>query len=336
MLGATPGSRWIALISETAQLGFERLRPLEEAGFELVERYELAGVVDEDELIAGISGCWATVAGSEPYTRHVLEACPELRAIARCGVGYDAIDVPAATERGVAVLITPGANADAVADITLALTLACIRHLVELDGVVRSGGWRPNTLFGDLAGATVGIVGLGTIGQAVARRFHGFGCRMLAVEAVPDRRFCAELGIELTTLERLLPEVEVLTLHVPLTPETRHLISTRELALLPPGAVVVNTARGGVLDTAALVDALRAGTLGGAGLDVFEEEPLPAGHPLLELPNVVLSGHAATFTRGGVFHTLDAVVHNLLELDAGTVPAGTVNPGAAPVLEQTG
>ncbi len=328
--GAAPRRR-IALISETAQLGFERLAPLEEAGFDLVDRYELVGVVDEDELIAGLQGFWATVAGSEPYTRRVLAACGELRAIARCGVGYDAIDIPAATERGVAVLLTPGANADAVADLTLALMLACIRHLLDLDGVVRSGGWRPSALFGDLGGATIGIVGLGGIGQAVARRLKGFGCRILAVESSPDQVFCAELGIGLTTLESLLPEVDVLTLHVPLTEATRHLISTEELALLPAGAIVVNTARGGVVDTVALVEALSSGRLGGAGLDVFEEEPLPGGHPLLTLPNVVLSGHAATFTRGGVGNTLDAVVRNLLELDAGTAPAGLVNPGAAPV-----
>jgi D-3-phosphoglycerate dehydrogenase / 2-oxoglutarate reductase len=324
------------LISETAQLGFDRLGPLGEAGFELVDRYELVGVVDEDELIAGLRGFWATVAGSEPYTRRVLEACDDLRAIARCGVGYDAIDVPAATERGIAVLLTPGANADAVADLTLGLTLACTRHILALDDVVRSGGWRPAALFGDLAGATVGIVGLGTIGQAVARRLSGFGCRMLAVEAAPDPAFCAELGIELTRLQSLLPEVDILTLHVPLTDATRHLISTEELAQLPPGAIVVNTARGGVVDTAALVEALASGRLGGAGLDVFEEEPLPAGHPLLMLPNVVLSGHAATFTRGGVGNTLDAVVRNLLDLDAGTAPAGLVNPAAAAsVLQQT-
>jgi D-3-phosphoglycerate dehydrogenase / 2-oxoglutarate reductase len=327
--------RWIALISETAQLGLEHLRPLEDAGFELVDRYELSGVVAEDELIAGLRGVWATVAGSEPYTRRLLEQCSELRAIARCGVGYDAIDVPAATREGVAVLTTPGANAEAVADLTLTLALACVRHLLDLDDVVRSGGWRPNALFADLAGASVGIVGLGTIGQAVARRLSGFGCRILAVEAAPDLAVCSTLGIELTTLERLLPEVDVLTLHVPLTAETHHLVSTGELALLRPGAIVVNTARGGVLDTAALVEALTSGRLGGAGLDVFEDEPLPAGHPLLELPNVVLTGHAATFTRGGVGQTLDAVVRNLLALDAGTAPAGLVNPGAAPALERT-
>jgi D-3-phosphoglycerate dehydrogenase/(S)-sulfolactate dehydrogenase len=327
------GGRRIALISETAQLGSGQLSPLQSAGFELVDRYELIGVLDEQALIDGLQGIWATVAGSEPYTRRVLERCPELRAIARCGVGYDAIDVAAATERGVAVLITPGANADAVADLALALALACLRRLLDLDGAVRSGGWRPNVLLGDLAGSTVGIVGLGTIGRAVARRLSGFGCRILAVESAPDLDFCAALGIELTTLESVLPEADVLTLHVPLTDATRHLISTEELALLRPGAIVVNTARGAVVDTAALVGALASGRLGGAGLDVFEEEPLPPGHPLFEMPNVVLSGHAATFTHGGIAKTLDAVARNLLDLDAGRIPAGCVNPPAAPVLQ---
>jgi D-3-phosphoglycerate dehydrogenase len=319
----------VLLLSHTAQHARGRLAPLEDTGFELVERFDLDQTGDEDALVAALDGVWATVAGSEHYTRGVLGRSPSLRAIARCGVGYDAVDVEAATDHGVAVLTTPGANAEAVADLALTLMLACLRRLLVLDRTARAGGWRPNELARDLAGATVGIVGLGAIGRAVARRLHGFGCRILAVEPFPDLEFCERYEVGLRTLDELLPEVDVLTLHAPLSGETRHLIGERELALLKPSAVVVNTSRGPAIDEAALLAALRAGRIAGAGLDVFEHEPLQASDPLTALQQVVLSGHAATFTEGAVASTIDAVVANLLELAAGRVPRGCVNPAVA-------
>ena len=323
-------SRTVLLLSHAALHARDRLAPLEEAGFELVERFDLDGTGDEDALAAALDGVWATVAGSERYSRFVLARSPSLRAIARCGVGYDAVDVPAATDHGVAVLTTPGANADAVADLALTLMLACLRRLLVVDATARRGGWRPKQLARDLTSATVGIVGLGAIGRAVARRVHGFGCRILAVEPAPDLEFCASYGVELCTLADLLPEVDVLTLHVPLVPETRHLIGARELARVKPTAIVVNTCRGGAVNEDALVAALRDGRLAGAGLDVFEQEPLTPSNPLTTMEQVVLSGHAATFTELAVANTIDAVVLNLLELAAsGTPPRGCVNPSVA-------
>src|SRR5579871_1599428 len=183
----------VALISRTARLGREQLRGLEET-FRLVERHQVDGTDDEERLIEALAGAWGAVAGSETYSRRVMSAVDSLAVIARCGVGYDAIDVAAATELGVAVCTTPGSNAEAVADLALALMLACIRRLTILDRTVRGGGWRPTETAGDLAGATVGIVGLGSIGLAVARRLRGFGCILLGNEPNPSPA-CAELGI---------------------------------------------------------------------------------------------------------------------------------------------
>jgi D-3-phosphoglycerate dehydrogenase / 2-oxoglutarate reductase len=318
----------ILLISAGTRHTGDRLHPLEAAGFDLVQHYELDNTRNEALLANALDGAWATIAGSEAYTRTLLEQAPSLRAIARFGVGYDGVDVPAATELGVVVLTAPGANADSVADFALTLMLACVRRLRAVDEAVRSGEWRRTELAGDLASATVAIVGLGRIGRAVATRLNGFGCRIVAVESQPDLDFCGRFGIELAALDEALAEVDVLTLHVPLTAETRHLIGARELALMRPTAVVVNTSRGGVVDEAALIEALADGRIGGAALDVFEEEPLPVNHPLSRLPNVVLSGHAATFTRLSVQRITDAVVAGLLALHGGRLPSGCVNPEA--------
>jgi D-3-phosphoglycerate dehydrogenase/(S)-sulfolactate dehydrogenase len=319
----------ILLVSHGSLHARERLAPLAEAGFELVERWDLDQTRDGDALVAALDGVWATVAGSEHYTRTVLDRAPSLRAIARCGVGYDAVDVAAATDHGIAVLTTPGANADAVADLALMLMLACRRRLLVVDRTARTGGWRPPELARDLASATVGIVGLGAIGRAVARRLHGFDCRILAVEPFPDLEFCTRYDIELRPLDELLPEVDVLTLHAPLSEDTRHLIGERELALMKPSAVLVNTSRGAAVDEAALVAALASGRLAGAGLDVFEQEPLTTSNPLTAMEQVVLSGHAATFTELGVAKMIDAVVENLLSLAEGRLPRGCVNPAVA-------
>lgn len=320
--------RRVVITTVAARHTRDRLRPLEQAGFELVERMDLDDTDDATRLGDALAGAWATIAGSEHYARGVFELAAGLRAIARWGIGYDAIDLAAADDHGVAVLTAPGANADAVADCALVLMLACVRRFRETDAAVRSGAWRVEALAADLACATVGIVGLGGVGKAVARRLRGFDCRLLAVEPSPDRAFCKQLNIELTTLERMLPQVDVITLHAPLTASTACLIGERELALLHPGAFLVNTSRGGTVDETALLGALKSGHLGGAGLDVFEDEPISSDHPLTQLDNVALSGHAASFTRLAVDRTADAVVSNLLAAGAGRLPSGCVNPGA--------
>ena len=317
----------VVLVSEIARLGRRRLEPLERT-FELVDRHDLDNVRDAHVLADGLAGAWAVIAGSERYDADGLDLLPDLRLIARCGVGYDAIDIESATAHGVLVTITVDANSDGVADLAVALMLACLRRLALGDRSAREGMWRPEGLAGDLTGATVGVVGLGRIGRKLVERLGGFGCRLLATEPDPDRDFCGAHGVEVVPLAELLPVVDVLSLHAPLTDDTRALIGTRELAAMKSSAVLVNTSRGGLVDEAALVEALRERRLAGAGLDVFAREPLPPDHPLATLDNVVLSPHAASFSRRTVGRMLDAVTATLLDVAAGRIPPGCLNPEA--------
>jgi D-3-phosphoglycerate dehydrogenase len=300
-----------------------RLRPV--AGIEVVERLDLPAAVGEQELAEVLAGAWAVAAGGEAYTRGAFARFDELRAIIRFGVGYDNVDVEAATDHDVVVCTTPGANADAVADLAVLLMLACIRGLPELDRAVRSGAWRPAAPSGDLAEATVAIIGLGPVGRAVARRLAGFGCEIIGVDPAADRDGCAALGVELAPLDDALARADVVTLHAALTPDTAHLVGTRELALLRPHVVLVNTSRGGLVDEVALADALAGGRIRAAGLDVFETEPLPRGDRLLSLPNVIVTGHVASFTRLGASRTCDAIVDAVRALLAGARPVGALN-----------
>ena len=323
-----PENRTVVLATGTAEYAAQQLEQI--PGIEIVKRYELSSAHADGALGRALAdaGAWAVVAGSEPYTREVFDKTPELEAILRWGTGSDAVDIAAATDAGVAVVTTPAVNAEAVADLALALMLTCLRRLRELDADVRGGEWRPRGPSRDLAGATVGIVALGAIGKAVTRRVRGFGCHVLAVEPDPDPEFCATNGVELTTLEDMLPRVEREHIHAPADPGTRHLIGAAQLEALPRHAVLVNTARGELVDQPALVDALHSGRIAAAGLDVFEHEPVQPDAPILSAPNTLLTGHIASFTELGLSRTGDALVANLRELAAGNLPASTLNPEA--------
>jgi glyoxylate reductase len=235
-----------------------------------------------------LPGAVVLVAAVVPIGPEELDLLPDLRLVANYGVGYDTVDLAACRERGIAVTNTPGVLDAAVADLTLALILACRRHLVESDRFVREGRWRegwarPELLGRDLTGSTLGLVGLGRIGTEVARRAEAFGMRV-----VHHRR---SDGL---ALEDLLGTTDVVSLHVPLTPETRGLISRERLALMADGATLINTARGAIVDEDALVDELVSGRIS-AGLDVFANEP-HVPERLLGLPNVVLAPHIASAT----------------------------------------
>ena len=259
-------------------------------GFELVLPPKAAQLT-EDELIEQLRGIEASLAGSEPYTRRVLQAHPQLKVIARAGVGFDAVDVKAATDHGVAVCTTPGTNQDAVAEFTFAMMLALAKELVPQHLSVKAGGW-PRKALVPLRGRTLGIVGLGRIGKAVAIRGEVFGMKLLAYEPMPDHAFCKEHGVTLVALEQLLAESDFVTVHVPLMPESKHLINKKSLALMKPTAYLINTARGGLVHEGDLAEALKAKKIAGAGIDVFEKEP-PGTSPLFALDNVVLAPHAA-------------------------------------------
>lgn len=308
-------------VAEHARAELEQI-----AGLTVVQRYELGRAREDDVIARGLDGAWAVVAGGEPYTRGVFEAAPGLEAVLRWGTGSDAIDIAAATAAGVAVVTTPAVNAEAVADMALALMLACLRRLPQLDAAVRSGEWRLGGPSRDLAAATVGVVALGAVGRAVVRRLRGFGCHVLALEPNPDREFCAEYEVELVELEAMLPRIDVLTLHAPLTDSTRRLVGPQELALLPRHAVVVNTARGELVDQPALAAALENGQIAAAGLDVFEHEPPLHDDPILSAPNAIFSGHISSYTELGLDRTGGAVIANVRDLLAGRLPASCLNP----------
>src|SRR5262249_6984089 len=262
------------------------LQLLRQAGFE-VKFPDRAGQLTEDELQRDLKGVVATIAGSEPYTRRVLDAHPTLRVIARAGVGYDAVDVATATEHGVAVTITPGTNQDAVAEHTFALMLALAKNLIPQHLGTRAGNW-PRQANLPLRGRTLGIVGLGRIGKAVALRGIAFGMPLLAYEPCPDGRFVAQHDVALVPVGELLADSDYVSLHVPLTTESKYLINERTLGLMKPTAFLVNTSRGGLVCEADLLKALRSRRIAGAALDVFEEEPAVA-NPLFDLDNVVLT-----------------------------------------------
>jgi D-3-phosphoglycerate dehydrogenase len=316
-------TRRVLITSSNASELRSRLRSV--PGIDVAERFDLPRGIGERELADALAGTWAVVAGGERYSRAAFELFDALCAVVRFGVGYDAVDVGAASDHDIAVCTTPGANADAVADMALMLMLACVRDLPALERAVRTATWRPATPSRDLTEATVAIVGFGAVGRAVARRLAAFRCEVIAVDPAADPRSCAEMGVQLASLDDALVRADVVTLHAALTPDTHHLVGARELSLLRPHAVLVNTSRGGLVDESALVDALAGARLAAAGLDVFETEPLPADNRLLSLPNVIVSGHAASFTRLGMSRTCDAVVDAVRDLLAGIRPIGALN-----------
>jgi glyoxylate reductase len=268
--------------------------------------------------------------GAHRVSAGAIGAAPRLRVIAVAAVGYNLIDVGAATQRGIAVTNTPGVLTETTADLAWALMLAAARRVVECDRFVRAGRWKGVTwslmLGDDVHGRTLGIVGFGRIGKAIARRGQGFAMRVLYHCRRPDPEADA-LGAAYRAKADLLREADFLVLSVPLTPETRGLVGKAELALVKPTAILINVARGPVVDEAALVDALRERRLAAAGLDVFEEEPRV--HPgLLELDQVVLTPHIGSASRATRLAMATRAAENCLAALRGERPPNLVNPEA--------
>lgn len=261
-------------------------------------------------------------------TAAALRGCPRLKVVTKTGVGVDNIDVTAATELGIAVCNVPGYATEVVSDHAIALALGVLRRINELDRDIRAGIWdygrtRP---LGQVAGRVFGVVGMGDIGRAVARKAHGLGFEVICSSRslVPGRR--TPEGYEVCGYEDLLRRADVVSFHVALVPATHHLLDAERLALMKPGALVVNTARGGVVDTLALSEALRAGKLWGAGVDVFEDEPVEPGHPLLTAPHTLLSAHAAYWSEESGEELRRRAMGNTLDVVLGKRPADCVNP----------
>jgi glyoxylate reductase len=295
-----------------------------------VEAYDQDPPMERLRLLRSVSdkeGLLCTI--TDRIDQELLEHAPALKVIANFGVGFEHIDVEAATRRGIPVTNTPGVLTDSTADLTLALILATARRVVEGDRRVRAGKfqyWAPLLFLGaDVSGKTLGLIGLGRIGQAVAQRAAGFGMKLIYYSRTrlqPAREH--ELQVSFAPLDTLLRKADFVSLHVPLSPQTRHLIGSRELQLMKPTAYLINTARGPVVDEAALVEALRRGEIRGAGLDVYEREPaLTPG--LTDLENVVLLPHVGSASIETRTRMAQMAVDNLLAGLRGDQPPNCLN-----------
>lgn len=284
------------------------------------------------ELLRGCDGALTMV--TDRIDAALLDAAPGLRVVSTFAVGYDNIDVAAATARGIAICNTPGVLTESTADAAFSLLLAAARRIPEGIAYVRGGEWKawsPMVLLGhDIHGATLGIIGMGRIGRAVARRARGFGMRILYHNRRRDEEAERELGATYAALDDLLRESDFVTLHAALNADTRGLIGARELRLMGPDTILINAARGPVVDTDALTDALREGVIAGAALDVTDPEPLPADHPLIGLPNAIVVPHTASSTIATRDKMASMAAQNLLAVLGGSAPPAIVNPEVLP------
>ncbi len=273
----------------------------------------------EAELIEALPEISATIAGSEPYNDRTLAAATSLKVIARVGVGYDMIDVAAATRHDVSVAMAFGTNHEAVADHAFALLATICNQLPTYHQQIALGRWGAR-FHRSLWKGTIGIIGLGRIGKALARRCAGFDMRILATDIAPDTDYAAANGIDMVDLETLLKESDFVSVNAPHTPLTDNMINAERLALMKPEAYLVNTARGGLVDEPALIDALNARRIAGAGLDVMATEPLPDGSPLRDLDNVVLTPHCAGVSDLAVTLMLTRCIDSILAIKEGRKP----------------
>jgi len=260
----------------------------------------------EDGLIARIEDAELVlnIRSSSKFTARVFEACPRLRLLSLWGTGTDHIDLPAAARHGVKVANTPGVSAVSIAEHTLALLLAVARRIPQVDRATRAGEWARGQSV-ELRGKTCGIIGLGAIGREFARLAAGIGMRVAAWTMHPRP------GDAIVPIEEIYRTADAISLHLRLSPETAGFVGRAQFALMKPGAILINTARGGIVDEAALIEALSTGRIGGAGLDVFATEPLPAGHALTKLDNVVLTPHCAGITPEAMEAGLRMAVENI-------------------------
>lgn len=277
----------------------------------------------EDDLIPLLKDCDGYIAGLDFVTEKVINACPNLKVISRYGAGFDRVDIAAAKAKGIPVTNTPGVNAEAVGELAMGLIMSIARKIPYLDGQTRSGEWVRSTGM-ELKGKTLGIMGLGAIGKVVARCAQGFGMNVIAYDPFINKEYCAEKGIGVCTFDEVVAQANVISLHLPLNAETKHLIGEDAIAKMQPGTIVVNTSRGGIIDEDAAYKALKAGKLGGLGLDAFEMEP-PTGSPLFELNNVVVTPHTGAHTKEATDNMANSSVKNLIDVLSGNECPFVVN-----------
>lgn len=295
------------------------LQRLRDAGYELIFN-RLKRQQTAEELIAALPGAIGTIAGGEPYTEQVFAspAAKDLRVVARFGVGYDRVDVKAATKHGVAVAMAFGANHEAVADGAFALMAAIAGRIVMRDHQVRSGGWG-DAFHQGLWRATVGVLGMGRIGRAFIRRCKGFDMKILCHDPAGDAAWAKANGVELVSMERVFRESDFISLHAPWMKETERMVNAERLALMKKTAFLINTARGQLVDEEALADALEARRIGGAAIDCFTREP-PAGSRLLKLDNVILTPHSTGMDVTAEHAMANRCIDSILAVSRGENP----------------
>jgi D-3-phosphoglycerate dehydrogenase len=269
----------------------------------------------EEELVPLLENCDGYIAGLDFVTAKAVESCKKLKVISRYGAGVDRVDIDAASGRGIAVCNTPGVNADAVADLAFGLILSVARRIPALDRLTKEGKWTRSTGV-ELSGKTIGILGLGAIGKAVARRARGFSMRVLAFDPDIDEAYARANGIETADFGGAVKNADILSLHLPLNDETRHIINGEVMSGMKRGAIIINAARGGLIDEGAACELLKSGHLGGLGLDAYEEEP-PTASPLFEMDNVVATPHTGAHTREATANMAALAVSNLIDVLSG-------------------
>jgi D-3-phosphoglycerate dehydrogenase len=309
--------------------GADLIKELEKGADVKVSPYRYQRPLAEDELVQSLVDVEGVVAGGDVYSDRAISSSRKLRVISRYGVGLDKVDLVSATRNGIVVTFTPGLNSESVAELAIALMMNLARNVSNAEKSMRAGLWESGaSKFNgiELHQKTLGVIGLGAIGTVVAKRLKGFEMKVLAYDPYVSSERALGLGVEIVNLDRLLKESDLITVHTPLTNESRHLIGAEQFKKMKPTAFLINTSRGAVIDEEALYTALVDGTIAGAGLDVFEREPLPGDHRLRKLPNVVLTPHMAGQTTDNARRMDIAVAQETLRVLKGIKPLHIANP----------
>ena len=271
------------------------------------------------ELAGLLPGCDGYIAGLDQIDRTALESADQLKVIARYGVGVDNVDLATARKRNIILCNTPGANTMSVAELTIGLILSLARHIPTASALTRQAEW-PRLDGISLEGKYIGLLGFGAIGKQVARRLDNFDCHILAHDLYPDVEFATAYHVELTSLDNLIHQADFLSLHLPLTPETQGMVDANFIQQMKRGAYLINTARGELVDEAALAAGISMGQLRGAALDVFRKEPPGKDHPLLSLPQVIVTPHSGSHTDGAINRMGQAAIQDCLAVLSGYAP----------------
>lgn len=296
---------------------------LEEAGFEIIRD---RGPLPESRMLELVGEVDALLCGDDAITQGVLEkAYPRLKVISKYGIGLDKVDVDTATQLKIPVTFCPGVNHTTVAEHTFGLLLALYRQIVTQCNDVKAGKWKRMTGH-EIMGKTIGIVGMGRIGKEVALRARAFGMNVLGYDIFWDEAFASQNGVtRVEDADAVFRSADILSLHTNLTEETRHMVNARSIARMKPGVILLNCARGELVETSAVADALKEGRIGGYGADVLEEEPPPAGHPLFDSPNTVLTPHIGSRTYESVVRQATMATRNLINVMRGEKPLAQAN-----------